>query len=203
MTTTHSSKQKAVFEEELFPALLKLIVEVDSTKRSGRRVGYTHQPSPTMVLFCSQRLQQLALMLLRISAKQILDFVYIKDCESSILAFVSLAIEKANGDLLCWEILVTRSLEVVLETYLDLGQNRRAGANGGCRLRNGPGAHGAHCTKLPRVETAGVEIAQRLQHIDDRIGKIGLGKGIALALSFWCADNHPAGLFGRLQAVTV
>lgn len=63
-------------------------------------------------------------MLLQKGAKRTLDLADLKDGELDFLASVGLQVEKADGDLLPWNIVVYSSLNDVFGTALNVGHNR-------------------------------------------------------------------------------
>lgn len=97
VTMAHNSKREGVFEKLLFPTILKLAVVADSTLLSGREARQDDQPDTLLVPLCSQRLQQVVVMLLQNGARWILDFVKLEDGEANFLASVDVRVKRANG----------------------------------------------------------------------------------------------------------
>lgn len=81
-------------------------------------------------------------MLLRNRAERILNFVYVKNSEPSVLPPKGLPVKNANGSLLICEIVVDGRLNGGFETALDVSHDKKLCANGDWRARNGRGSHG-------------------------------------------------------------
>lgn len=74
-----NSEREKFFQRAIFSALHMHIADVDETKLSGRRFCHGLQASTVLVLFRSQRLHQIILMLLQNRAEKIFHFVQLKD----------------------------------------------------------------------------------------------------------------------------
>lgn len=142
-------------------------------------------------------------MLLRDGAERNLDFVDKENGDQNFLASVALRVTWASGDLLICDIVVLRHLDDVFGTAFDVGHDREVWANGGCRFKTERSAYGTHCARVPRVEAAGVEIAQRVRHLFRFVERVVVGKGLTPLLNFWSADNVLFRLFSTLQVVIV
>lgn len=64
-------------------------------------------------------------MLLKNRAEQTIGFLHLKAGESSFLTFVSLQVERANGSLALRDTVVSKDVDAVFETAVDVRHYRR------------------------------------------------------------------------------
>lgn len=140
-------------------------------------------------------------MLLRNGGERFLDMIDQEDGEQNFLVSVVLGIKKANCELLPCSTVVHRDFDDVFGTAPVVDHDREVQVNGECRFTITQGAHDAHFTRVPCVEAAGVELAQGFQDFVARVQRIGVRKGFASVLKFWCAKNDVVGLFTSRQTV--